>query len=122
MALHASSPVTWIDDRLPALTALERRAPFNDIFLIAVWQHPDEGQRKLALDRLAALLASGGKIIMSLRHGPGAPSRPVHIVNTDETVSQAASAGLSLLLKRRAPSVQLENQALGVDWTWIVLQ
>ena len=101
MALHPSSVVRWIDDRLPALTALGGQAPFDCIFLIAVWQHLDDDQRELALHRLAALLASGGKIIMSLRHGPGAPSRPVHAVNPDVTVSQAARVGLSLAVEAR---------------------
>lgn len=112
--------VRWIDDRLPDLASLGE-ARFDGILLSAVWQHLDAGDRAVAFARLAGLLAGGGRLILSLRHGPGAASRPVFPCEVDETLAQAAAAGLIVERQVAAPSVQAENAAAGVTWTWLVL-
>ena len=59
---------------------------------------------------------------MSLRHGPGAESRPVFQVQPDVTIALAKAQGLSLLLRTEAGSVGAANGTLGVTWTWLAFK
>jgi SAM-dependent methyltransferase len=121
MALHAGRGIDWIDDRLPGLTNLRDRT-FDGVLLIAVWQHLPLASREAAMARLAAMIAPRGVLLMSLRHGPGAPGRPVYPCDPAETTGQAAGLGLSLLHREEAPSLQEGNRALGVTWTWLAFR
>ena len=56
---------------------------------------------------------------MSLRHGPGAPGRRVFPVDPDMTIGLAQGWGLQLQRRRDAESIQPDNQAMGVTWTWL---
>jgi SAM-dependent methyltransferase len=114
--------VRWIDDRLPHLNVV-RTLPgtFDLIVLSAVWQHLDETMRPDAMASLAALVADGGQIVLSVRHGPGAATRPVFATTAEETVALARRHGLSVRLAAEAESLQAGNRALGVTWTWLSL-
>jgi SAM-dependent methyltransferase len=118
MQLHATSNITWLDDRLPDLRLLPDSA-FDCVLLGAVWQHLDDEQRAAAMHRLAELTGSGGVVIMFLRHGPGAPNRPVYQVKPEDTINDALKAGFKLVRKRSAESVQAANRDAGVHWTWL---
>lgn len=119
-ALHPSQRIEWMDDALPELErATARGGRFDRVLAIAVWQHLDAAARRVALPRLAARVAGGGLLILSLRHGPGAPDRPVFPCPPEETVGQAEAGGLALVLSREAASVQSRNRAAGVTWTWL---
>lgn len=121
MALHPEPAIRWLDDRLPELAALAGdEAAFDLILLIGVWQHLDDGQRRIAMPRLASLLAPGGRLILSYRHGPASAGRPVHAGRVEDTIDGAAQTGLALLRRRAAESVQAANRAAGVHWTWLV--
>ena len=121
-ALHGSDRIAWIDDCLPDVAALRAREErFELIILGGVWQHLAPGERAEALHHLSALTAPGGKVILSLRHGPGAPGRPVYPIDVDQTVSAAGDAGFTVLERVAAPSIQPGNIANGVTWTWLVL-
>jgi 2-polyprenyl-3-methyl-5-hydroxy-6-metoxy-1,4-benzoquinol methylase len=121
MAAHSSSKIEWIDDRLPDLIETKRRGRFDLVLLCAVWQHLDNHQRLVAMRSLAELTASGGLVIMSLRHGPGASGRIVHAVAPQETVDAALREGFTLLRQVEAESVQPGNRRSGVRWTWLAL-
>ena len=121
MALHRSTSIEWLDDRLPELTRARLREPFDLVVLSAVWQHLGDDERRLAMESLAALTACGGTLVLSLRHGPGAPDRPINPVNPDETIRTARQHGLSVVRRIEADSMQAANQANGVRWTWLVL-
>lgn len=121
VALHAGRGIEWIDDRLPALAGLDGRT-FDGVLLIAVWQHLPFASREAAMTRLAAMTAPRGVLLMSLRHGPGAPGRPVYPCDPAETVGQAAALGLGLLHREEAPSLQEGNRAMGVTWTWLAFR
>ncbi|WP_207400804.1 class I SAM-dependent methyltransferase [Actinomadura roseirufa] len=95
--LHASEPIEWVDDALPTLAALPRTARFDVILLSAVWMHLDVQERRDAMERIAALVAPAGRVVMTLRHGPVPPGRRMFDVSADETVAIAAEAGLALL-------------------------
>ncbi len=118
--LHPSPRISWVQDRLPDLPlvrATEER--FELITLVGVWQHLPLEQRGAAMATLAGLVAPGGRLILSLRHGPGAPSRPCFPCSPDETILSAQGCGLGLVSKREAASVQQTNRDAGVTWTWL---
>ena len=121
MSLHAGEEIQWVDDSLPALAALGERV-FDGVLLIAVWQHLPFESRCAAIVRIANMMAPGAVLLMSLRHGPGAPDRPVFACDPAETIAQAEQAGLVLLHREEAPSVQAANRARGVVWTWLAFR
>jgi SAM-dependent methyltransferase len=119
-ALHSGSPFSWLDDRLPDLPALRARGEtFDHVHLSGVWQHLNPELRVRAMPVLADLTTPGGSVLMSLRHGPGAPSRPCFDCRPEEAIELAGKAGLLLLARRAAESIQPKNRAAGVHWTWL---
>ena len=121
MARHSDLPIEWLDDRLPELEKAQARGTFDLVTLCAVWQHIDDDARHLALANLARMTSAGGRLIMSLRHGPGAKDRRVFPVSAESTIDAASKLGFKLTRRAEAPSVQPANRASGVFWTWLVL-
>jgi SAM-dependent methyltransferase len=120
IALHPTNKIRWVDDRLPDLSTLRHEASEYDLILVvAVWQHlpPDEHER--AIITLGGKLTSDGCLVISLRHGPGSPTRPCFPADTDRVVSFAEDAGLRLRMRRSTASVQHRNRDRGVTWTWL---
>ncbi|CCD84820.1 conserved protein of unknown function [Bradyrhizobium sp. ORS 285] len=118
MQLHASPAITWIDDSLPELAVLASRAePFDLVMMTAVFMHLDEPQRRRALPNIAARLAPGGLLIMTLRHGPVPPGRRMFEIDAETVIAPARQLGLSLELNRHGSSLAAENRAAGVTWT-----
>ena len=64
----------------------------------------------------------GGKFIISIRHGTGAPSRHVFPANVETTVTGAEVEGFDVFDVTPAKSAQSGNSQAGVTWTWLVLQ
>lgn len=65
---HAN--VTWLDDKLPELKKLQAIGyRFNLILISAVWMHLPPPQRDRAFRIITELLAPGGVLVISLRHG-----------------------------------------------------
>lgn len=117
LARRPDSRVRWVDDALPGLPSLAGEA-FDFILLGGVWMHVVPEDRPRALDTLAALLAPGGRLALSLRHGPDPGGRGFHPVSGDEVAALAAARGLRLL--RRVE----EGDGLGregVRWTNLVV-
>ena len=69
MALHPSPRIAWVDASLPDLAGL-RADGFDLVMLTAVWMHLDPAERRAAMPRVARLLRPGGRLVLSLRHGP----------------------------------------------------
>ncbi|GGU52573.1 hypothetical protein GCM10010211_16230 [Streptomyces albospinus] len=118
--LHADQEIEWVEDalpELPELTAQERR--FDLILLTAVWMHLDERQRASAMARLVGLLESGGRVVLSLRHGPVPAGRRMFPVSAEETIGLAQSCGLDVVhqAQREDP-----HGRPGVAWTYLGLQ
>ena len=119
-ARHASPRIAWLDDRLPGLErVLATRRRFDLVLLTGVWQHLDTDERCAAMANLAAVTAASGRLILSVRHGPGAATRPCYAAAPDEAIALAETAGLDLAARRPAPAVQPANRAAGVSWTWL---
>lgn len=120
IARHPSPLIEWVDDSLPRLEGVVRRQQtFDLVLLTAVWMHLDEQARRLAMPIVASLLAPGGVLIMSLRHGPVPSGRLMFEVPTTETIAVAAACGLSALLSVRVASAQPANRKAGVVWSRI---
>ncbi len=122
MALHRADKITWLDDRLPSLVNVPMYGPFELVTLCGVWQHIDDAARQIAMVNLGRMVSVGGLLIMSLRHGPGAPGRRVFQVSPDETIEAAIRSGFLLLRQSQVDSIQPGNQAMGVRWTWLAFR
>ncbi|MFB7469701.1 class I SAM-dependent methyltransferase [Kitasatospora sp. NPDC056184] len=117
--LHAGSGVRWTDDALPDLPGLGAAgARFDAVLLTAVWMHLAPDQRPPAMDALTGLLAPGGHLFLTLRHGPVPPGRRMYDVPADETLSLARSRGLHPVLHTERPDLHGRS---GVHWTVLVL-
>ena len=111
--------IEWLDDRLPELAALQSHGPFDLVLLCAVWHHLDTGSRARAMSSLAQVTAPGGRLILSLRHGPEAPG--TFPAPPEETIGLARAAGMDLIRQAESASVHAASRASGVRWTWLVL-
>ena len=111
--LHPSPPIEWIDDALPELAALRGKS-FDIVMLTAVWMHLDADQRRAAMPVVAGLVAPGGKMFLTQRHGPVPPGRRMFDVSPAETVGLADAEELVCLLRlEHQPSTR--NRP-GISW------
>ncbi|MFI5617221.1 class I SAM-dependent methyltransferase [Streptomyces sp. NPDC051567] len=89
--LHPEELV-WLADALPELNAV--RGTFDLLLLSAVWMHLDPDERPVAMARLSELLAEGGRLVVTLRHGRPPRDRRMFDVPAEETAALAAAHGL----------------------------
>ena len=117
---HAGLAIEWIDDALPELARLGARSERFDIALLtAVWMHLDAAERAHAMPQLAALLAPGAVVRLSLRYGPVPPGRRMFAVPAEEVIAAAAASGLALL--RRGNRADVQGRA-DVRWIYLTLK
>ena len=118
-ALYAGLGIDWLDDSLPLLARLKRREPdpFDFILVEGVWAHLTPTEQTEAFPVLAGLLADGGVLAISLRHGPAAEGRVTFPVDVGTTLKLAGEAGLTTLVNVETGSIQTTNIASGVTWT-----
>ena len=122
ICLHQSPRIQWVDDSLPHLNSvIESEAKFDLILVVGVWQHVSPNDRRAAMRSIRRLAAVNGRVVISVRHGPGAVTRPCFPTTDVETIEMAQKCGLALLDSRRALSIQKGNRDVGVTWTWLVL-
>ena len=116
MKLHPSPRIEWLADTLPSLAQLRARGEtFDAVLATAVWMHLDESERAEAMPAVASLVAPGGVLILSLRHGPIPPGRRMFDVSAEETIALAAREGLACLVNAVTGSVQAHQP--DVTWT-----
>lgn len=119
-ALHGDR-IEWLDDKLPELAETVRLGPFDLVLLCAVWHHLDTPARAVAIRSLARMTVPGGRVILSLRHDPGAPGRHSFAAPPEEAIDLARANGFDLVRRTETGSVHPESLAKGVRWTWLVL-
>lgn len=120
---HPSPRIEWLADSLPSLRETASRcATFDLVMITAVWMHLDREQREEAMPKVAALLRHGGRLVMSLRHGPIPANRRMFEVTAEETMDLAEREGLSVLRSVRTESAQLHNRQAGVTWSRLACQ
>ncbi len=118
--IHAAHKIRWLDDSLPDLDKvldLDRR--YDLVLLTAVWMHLDKDQRAAAMPTVASLTSPGGRIVLSLRHGPVPEGRRMFPVTPAETVALAEGQGLGTLYNKPRPDMQGRD---GISWTWLVFE
>lgn len=111
MKLHPAPNITWIDDSLPELASVRGRV-FDLVWLSAVWMHFDADDRANIMPVVATLVAPGGVLMISLRHGPVPEGRRMFEVTPDETKALAHAEGLTCTQTYYAES----PYAPGVFW------
>ncbi len=112
--------IRWIDDMLPQLAkvcALQER--FDLILLTAVWMHLDSAQQRRAMQLLATLLSPGGRVSMTLRHGPVPAGRRMFDIRATDVSALAEGCGLRTLHECASPDM-LDRP--DVSWSFLVLQ
>ncbi|MAL78116.1 MAG: hypothetical protein CMN55_03220 [Sneathiella sp.] len=80
------------------------------------------GHRVMAVDptpHLAGLRRRGGRLLISLRHGPSPAVRPMYAVAASDVISGGKAAGLTLIRRKKMESIQSGNRALGITWTML---
>ncbi len=113
--------VRWLQDSLPDLHAVTKQeVSFDLILLSAVWMHIPDSQRARSLRKLANLLKPGGKLVISLRHGPSGDERNMFDVCSDRLLQRGKKCGLLPLLVTENHKDVLEREA--VSWQTVVLQ
>jgi SAM-dependent methyltransferase len=116
MKLHPLPRIEWLADTLPSLALVRARGEaFDTVLATAVWMHLDESERAEAMPATASLVAPGGALILSLRHGPVPPGRRMFDVSAEETIELAARQGLACLVNVVTGSVQAHQP--DVTWT-----
>ncbi|KCZ51199.1 class I SAM-dependent methyltransferase [Hyphomonas pacifica] len=121
--LHPEAGITWLEDSLPNLAATRARGEtFGMVMMNAVWMHLTAEERAAGMGRVAALMALGGRLFMSLRHGPIPQGRRMFDVTGYETIALAARHGLVPISHIRKNSIMAENAAGGVEWTALVFE
>ena len=121
-AKYAGLEIVWIEDSLPAISSLESvSAEFDFILIDGVWHHLDNGERDLALAKVATLLTYGGRCALSLRNGPAGMGTHVFPTDVETTIRAAQAQGLrSVFTVEDQPSI-LKGK-VGVTWARIVVQ
>jgi SAM-dependent methyltransferase len=117
---HPQALIRWLSDRLPGLEAVHRLGLLFDlVWLSAVWMHVPPRDRQRAFRKLATLLKPGGRLIITLRHGPPPADRPMHETSAAELERLGLDFGLITLRVREQPD-QLGRS--DVSWTAVCLQ
>lgn len=122
-ARRRDTRIDWVEDALPGLpVVLAQDRRFDLLTLSGVWQHLDEGERQSAAPVIRLLSAPGAMLLMALRHGPASEGRPVTPIDVDATRALFTAQGFAVVRCRQVASIQAENRAAGVNWTWLALR
>ncbi len=119
--LHPDPRIEWLDDGLPDLARVRARGEsFDIVMLTAVWMHLDDAERKAAMPAVASLVAPGGHLSISLRHGPVPPGRRMFDVPVAETLALAAPFGFQTVFVREGTRDELSRG--DVSWSRVVMR
>ncbi|MGF1750611.1 methyltransferase domain-containing protein [Vibrio cionasavignyae] len=110
--------VTWIEDELPSLNQIQNLGIRFDVILVsAVWMHIAPSARSRAFRKLSNLLASNGKLVISLRHGDFEDGRVGYPVSVNELEQFAQDTAL---LARQVQDSEDSMQRDNVSWQTVV--
>jgi len=118
--LHDNPNIQWIDASLPELGSVRRLGlSYDIIWLSAVWMHVPPSERERAMRKSATLLSPGGRLFISLRHGPKPPDRIVYKVTAEEVSKLAQRYGLATIYQKRSSDHMNRED---VWWESVVLE
>jgi len=119
-ALHPSTRIDWIDDRLPTLEevhGLDYR--FDLILLNGVWMHVPPSKRKRAFRKLTSLLKPGGYLVFRLRSEPPDDKRTTYSTTTAKLRNLSRSFALEFLQETKSGD---KLDRVDVQWTSLVFR
>ena len=117
---HASPGIRWIDDRLPACAAVRRLGRRYGLILAGgVWMHLRAAEQPVAMKYLSGLLGRGGRLVITLRHGPATDARRMRSVAGKDVGRQAKAAGLVLVGDASSPDGFDRGQ---ISWQALVFE
>ncbi|MFJ8040100.1 class I SAM-dependent methyltransferase [Kitasatospora sp. NPDC096147] len=116
LRVHERPGITWVVDELPGLASVA--GEFELVTAVAVWMHLDPAERRAAMRRVAGLLAPGGLLLLTLRHGPVPAGRSMHPVSAAETALLGREFGLVEV--HRSERADGHGRA-GVHWEQLAL-
>jgi protein-L-isoaspartate O-methyltransferase len=117
--LHPNPSIRWLDDSLPAVKEVYKlNLRFDLILVSAVWMHIAPRLRKRSFRKLVYLLKPGGKLIITIRHGPLADERIMYQVDSEEIFGFANRYAIDVVLDSKSED-QLGRPE--VSWATIVL-
>jgi SAM-dependent methyltransferase len=117
---HPSLGLRWLDDRLPDLAAVHQLGLAFDLILVsAVWMHVPPPARTRAFRKLMTLLKPGGVLLITLRHGPSEPNRPMWPATAGEVEALARQHGLAVVRSVGQPDRLGRPE---ITWTAICLR
>ncbi len=112
--------VIWLDDSLPDLLKTQAMScQYHLILISAVWMHIPVKLRAHSFTTLVGLLADGGRLVVTLRHGSFLDGRVSFGVSVAELESLATEYGLKLV------NVSDSNDSMArqdVTWQTVVLE
>ena len=115
--LHPLPAIQWVKDTMPSLKKVsELELKFDLILLSAVWMHINTNDRKRTFRKLTNLLKPGGKLIITLRHGPTSDERVIYPVSSEELRQFANRFALEVILDKESRD-QLNRPE--VSWTTV---
>lgn len=120
-SLHPSALIEWFNDSLPSLSLITQlNEKYELALLISVWQHVPESEKITSLTNIHSILNENGRLIISVRNGPGSINRKCYATSAEETITQAQQCGFKLIFSCNALSAQKGNIKSKVTWTWLV--
>lgn len=120
LRLHPSPSIRWVVDTLPGLDRVIRLGlSFDLILLSAVWMHIAPADRTRAFRKLITLLKPGGRLVITLRHGPAEPERGIYVVSRAEVEILARAHGAFL---ERTTDSKDELGRGAVTWTQVSIR
>ena len=94
--VETGASLRWLDSRYPELEGLRVLGiSFDFIMSTAVWMHLAPEERAVAMASVAALLAPGGRFVLTVRHGPPPKGRPMFDVPAEEAAALGDDNGLT---------------------------
>lgn len=118
MAAHPNPSIRWIGDSLPALeSVLALRLRFDLVLVNAVWMHVAPAERECAFGNLRGLLSPGGRLVITLRHGPSPDQREMHPVHCGELAALSGRFAMDVALNAETGD-KLGREA--VSWSTMV--
>ena len=118
--LHNLPAIRWISDTLPALAHVQRLGlTFDLIWLSGVWMHVPPDDRARSMRKLAMSLKPGGRLVMTLRHGPAPEDRPMWPVDAHEVERLGLDVGLALRVATEHHADLSDRKS--VKWQTVIL-
>lgn len=117
--LHPYPNIQWVKDALPNLRKIYGlKIKFDIILLSAVWMHIPLWERERCFENLKGLLNGGGRLVITLRHGPVTDERRVYPADNQELHRLADNFGLTVVLDVDGRDLFKRPE---VSWSTIVL-